>query len=102
AAGRERGGSVLAQRQPVDRELAGRLAAVEVGHEPAQRAQQGGLARARYARDDREAPALELERQLAQRGPLGLRVAVAELARYDQRAVRHGPPPGAPLATQMA
>ena len=46
-----------------------RLAAVEVRHEPAERAQQRGLAGARHSREHGERARLELERQLAQRRP---------------------------------
>ena len=59
---------VLAHAQPGHRELALHLAAVEVGHEAAQRPQQRGLARAGHARQHREGAGLEPKRHVAQRG----------------------------------
>ena len=71
--------AVLAHVEPADRR-ARPLASPpwKCGHEPAERAQQRRLARARHAGQHREGARLELERDVAQRAAGALRVAVAE------------------------
>ena len=62
------------------------------GTTPHAATQQRGLAAAGLPGHDGERPGLELQRQLAERGPCGLRVAVGEVL-GEQDRLRHAPPP---------
>ena len=86
------GGCVLAGVQAGGQDRAAEAAAVEVGHQPAGRAQQRRLARAREPGDDAELPRLDREADLAQRRGGGAGVAVGD-ALETQDA--HGSIPGA-------
>ena len=67
AHGGQLAGAVVAHVEAAHAQLAGRLAAVEVRHEAAERAQQRRLAGAGHPREHGERARLELERQVAQR-----------------------------------
>ena len=85
--GGERRRVVRARVEPADLEPAGELAAMEVRHEPAGRAQQRRLARAARAGQDDELAGRDVEVDVAQRGSGRARVAVRD-AFEPQRA--HG------------
>ncbi len=75
---------MLANVQPRDLDLPGNLASVVMRRQPAQEAQQGGLARTGAPRDHHHLPRLDLQVDLVKAARLGAGVAIVEGLDPDQ------------------
>src|SRR4029079_9372544 len=76
---RQVAGAVLARVETADDDAPGGLAAVEVRHQTACRADQRRLAGRRETRQDDELAGIDMQRDVAQRGLGAARIAVAEV-----------------------